>query len=210
MLLMVPGVMAPATGSIRIDPALPVMVASPADFEVWAQPGGDPSNYPNILLAMTQECYDGLSGSVGVTWSGGSASFAKADFTAVTNNGDKVPSALLAEEGTRYTVASLKDHLSMGLSEPLEATDTIYWAMKPFLSGPITGTPQTFTVTFSSTSPRMLIYALGKTDQSLLFNSRVPPTIPGFVVPELGTMLLALAPLSAFGIYAIRRRKASH
>jgi hypothetical protein len=53
----------------------------------------------------------------------------------------------------------------------------------------------------------MLVYAIGKTEGSTLFDSKVPPTRPGFVVPELGHVLLALASFSAFALYAVKRRK---
>jgi len=54
----------------------------------------------------------------------------------------------------------------------------------------------------------MLVYAIGKTaGETELFNNRVPPTKAGFVIPELGPVLLAIASFSAFGLFAIRRRK---
>jgi len=206
LLVAVPCVKA-QTGTIRIDPVWPIMLASPADFEIWVEGAGDPTSSPNVLLAMTEGCYNGwTAGNVVVSW-GGSVNFAKADFTGVTDNSLKVPDSSVAEEGARYTVASLKDHLSYGLSVPLSATDTIYWAMKPFLNGPLTGAHQTFTVTLPSTDPRMLVYALGKTASSTLFDNKVPPTQPGFIVPEPGTIFLAAASFSALALYALKRRK---
>jgi len=190
-------VLADGEGTIRISPSLPVMVESPATFQVWVQPSGEPTNDPHILLVMTKASYDGLTGDVTVSWTGGSTSFAKADFTGV-DSGYVPPSG--TTEGVRYQVASLKDHL--GTTEP------IYWAFEPFLSGgPITTTPVSFTVTLPSTSPRMLVYVLGKTG-TVLFNNRVPPTIPGFVVPEPATIVATVASLVALiGYTAARRRK---
>jgi len=207
MLVIIPSVSARATGTIRIDPVWPVMLESPADFEIWVRGAGNPTSNPNILLAMTEDCWEGLTGNIVVSWSGGSVIFTKEEFTAVQVNGNKVPPSGTTK-GACYTVASLKDHLSYGLSEPITSTETIYWAIKPFLSNPLTGTPQTFTGTLPSSHPRMLVYALGKTARaSNLFDNKVPPTRAGFVVPELGPMLLILAPFSAFAIYAVRRRK---
>jgi hypothetical protein len=51
----------------------------------------------------------------------------------------------------------------------------------------------------------MLIYAIGKS--STCFDNKVPPTIPGFVVPEPGTILLALASFGALGLYSLKRGK---
>jgi hypothetical protein len=199
-----------ATGTIRLSPEWPAMVASPANFEIWVEEGGDPTNCPHVLLVMTEDCWNGLTADVVVSWSGGSVSFNKmADFTGVTDNGAKVPPSGTTE-GACYTVASLKDHLSYGLSTPISSTETIYWAMDAFLNGPITGIPQTFTVDLPSTEPRMLVYALGKTEGSECldnFSRKVPPTNPGFVIPELAPVVLALASFSAFALYAIRRRK---
>jgi len=202
-----------ATGTIRIGPDVwPVMVPSPADFEIWVEGGGDPTYHPHVLLVMTEDCWNGLTGDVVVSWSGDSASFNKLiNFTGVTENSAHVPPSGTTE-GARYTVASLKDHLSYGLGEPISSTDTIYWAMGAFLSGPITGTPQNFTVNLPSTAPRMLVYALGKTEDSDIFDNfirKVPPTRPGFVVPELGPVFAALASFSAFALYALKRRKSS-
>jgi hypothetical protein len=197
---------AKAMGTIRIDPVWPVMLGSPVDFTIWVEGAGDPTGEPNVFLVMTEACWDSLTGDVEVSWSSGSVSFMKEDFTPAQLNSEKLPPTGTTE-GDCYTVASLKDHLSYGLSEPISSTETIYWAMKPFLSSPLTGTPQTFTGTLPSTHPRMLVYALGKTEGSNLFDNKVPPTRPGFVVPELGPMLLILAPFTAFAVYAVRRRK---
>jgi hypothetical protein len=200
-----------ATGTIRLGPDVwPIMVASPADFEIWVEGGGDPTTHPHVLLVMTEDCWNGLTGDVVVSWSGGSVSFNKiTNFTGVTDNSAHVPPSGTTQ-GARYTVASLKDHLSYGLGEPISPTETIYWAIAAFLSGPITGTPQTFTVALPSTAPRMLVYALGKTEGSDTLDNflrKVPPTNPGFVVPEPGPILLALASFSAFALYAVKRRK---
>jgi hypothetical protein len=196
------------TGTIRIETPegqyWPVMLGSSTDFEIWVQGAGNPTNDPNILLVMTEASWSGLANVV-VTWSGGSATFMSGDFTSAQKNGDKIPPG--TTPGACYTVASLKDHLSYGLSEPISAGATIYWAMKPFLAGPLTHDHQEFSVELSTTSPRMLVYALGKIGDSTLFNNMVPPTRPGFVVPELGTGLMLLASFGALAFYAFKRRK---
>jgi hypothetical protein len=201
-----------ATGTIRLGPTVwPVAVGSPANFGVWVEGEGDPTYDPHVLLVMTEDCWNGLAADVVVNWTGGSVSFSKmADFTGVTSNGAKVPPSG-ATNGAQYTVASLKDHLSYGLDEPISSTETIYWALGAFLSGPLTGTPQNFTVNLSSTNPRMLVYVLGKTEGSDLldnFMRRVPPTQPGFVVPEvpLGTIAVVLAMLGALAVFAIKKK----
>ncbi len=197
------------TGTIRIEPALPLMTKSPADFEIWVQGAGDPTHDPNILLVMTEATYDGwLAGDVMVSWETGLTNFSKTDFTSVDVLGEYVPPSGTTN-GARYTVATLKTKLNYPLEEPIEGP--IYWAMKPFLSEPLTTSSQKFTITLPPISnPRVLVYALGKTAQSgvpELFNNKVPPTIPGFVVPELGTILLAAASFAALALYSVKRRK---
>jgi hypothetical protein len=196
------------TGTIRIETAdgeyWPVMLESPADFEIWVEGAGNPTNNPNILLVMTEASWNGLTNVV-VTWSGGSATFTSGDFMSAQKNSDKIPPGTTS--GGCYSVASLKDHLSYGLSEPISAGATIYWAMKPFLAGPLTHDHEEFSVELSATSPRMLVYAVGKIGDSTLFDNKVPPTRPGFVVPELGTGLMLLASFGAFALYALKRRK---
>lgn len=198
MLIIIPIAKAP-TGTIRIDPALPLMLESPADFEIWVQGAGNPTTDPHILLVMTEACYAGLTGDVVVTWTGGSVSFSSGEFNATSKPGYVPPSG--TTEGGRYTVASLQDHIGVPSSE------MIYYAYKPFLDGPLVHDPKSFTVTLPSTDPRMLVYAIGKTGDYEDFNSKVPPTIPGFVVPELASILLVIASFSAFILYLVRPKR---
>jgi len=196
------------TGTIRIDPALPLMTESPANFEIWVQGAGDPTYEPNILLVMTEATYQGL-GSVVVSWIGGLLSLSVGDFTYVDDLSARVPPSGTTP-GTSYTVATLKTKLNYPNEEPIEGP--IYWAMRPFLNEPLTSSHQEFTVTLttSADNPLMLVYALGKTARSEipeLFNNKVPPTIPGFVVPELSTIFLAAASFSALAFYVAKRKR---
>ena len=161
---------------------------------------------PYILLVMTNASWHGLTGEVNVTWAGGTkfVNFSSGDF--MRNDTGKIPPATTTEEGCRYTVASLRSHLGVPETEP------VYWANASFLwtdnpgDGNITQTAQTFTVDLPSTDPRMLVYALGKTATEL-FDNRVPPTIPGFVIPEPATIVAVATSFVALIGYAARRRK---
>ena len=187
-------------GTIRIEPhgsyyPDPIMLSSPATFNISVQRSADPTTDPHILLVMTNSCYHGLTDDVNVTWTGGFIAFPK-PWTEV-NTGYVPPTGTVP--GVRYQVSGLKDHLN--------TSDSVWWAYGPFLADDITQTKQEFTVTLPSTDARMLVYAIGKTGETELFNNRVPPTMAGFVVPELGPVLLALASFSAFALFAIRRRR---
>jgi hypothetical protein len=190
-----------------IDPYHPMeaggeAVTSPATFEIWAGETANPAHDINVFLVMTEASYNGLSGDVVVSWSGGAIAFEAADFTAITLNSLVVPGTIW------YTVASLKDHLSYGLSEEIGADETIYWAMGPILGGAeLTDVHQEITVTLPSSSPRMLVYIIGKSEGSTEFDCFVPPTPAGFIVPEIATIFTAGASLAAFGAYAYKRKK---
>jgi hypothetical protein len=200
------------SAALRIDPngsyyPLPIMLKSPASFNLTATDHKTVSD-PNILLVMTDACYQGLTGDVKVEWTGGSIDFPKASWTAVSANSAHVPPTGTTN-GARYQVSSLKDHIGVSGT----ADDTLWYVYGPFLSRSVDQDPQEFTVTLPSANPRMLVYAIGKIGDNDFnvacyeFNTKVPPTQPGFVVPELAPIMLAMASFSAFGIYAIKRRK---
>ena len=181
-------------GLIEINPKWPATQKSPADFEIWVKSSSaDPTNDPYIFIAMTESCYLGLTGNVEVSWTGGSTSISS--FTGPENtNSKKLPNSDIG-----YTVASLKVHL--GTTEP------IYWAFVSFLSGPITTTHTSFTVTFSSSTPKIVVYAFGKIGDSDEFDNRVPTTNPGFVVPEPATIVAVATSLIALIGYTTLKNK---
>jgi hypothetical protein len=125
-----------------------------------------------------------------------------------TLNSKSLPTNASISSGTTYNVATLQDHLFADGEEE----EAIWWVFQPFLGGnPITGTPQLFTVTLSSSDPRMLVYVVGEhKNPGEEFDNRVPPTQPGLVVPELSEILLIVASFSAFALYAAYRKRLVH
>jgi len=187
--------------TIHIDPYStgypdPVMLSSPATFNISDVSKTDYD--PHILLVMTVASYNGLSGDVDVTWTGGSTTFHKADFTLATfGGGNKIPPGATAD----YTVASCADHLGV-------SGNNVYYAFGPFLANKINSTKQEFTITASSTALRMLVYAIGRKDSPTApLNNNVPHSRVGLVVPEIATLILAASPFAAFGLYAVKRRR---
>ncbi|MFC1802860.1 hypothetical protein ACFL0D_02715 [Thermoproteota archaeon] len=180
---------APKRGTIRIDPNWedddPVILeGGSAEFEIYVTEHA--VSHAKLFLVMSQACNDGLTGDVEVDWNGlvGVSEWSPA-------SSGKIP-----DEYAVYTVASLRDHLGVPSDE------TIYWALTE-TERPIDETPDTFTVSLPSNSPRMLIYAIGGNSP---FDNKVPPTRPGFVIPELplGT-LSSIATM--IGSYVLLRRK---
>jgi hypothetical protein len=204
------------TGELRITPhgsyyPLPIMLSSPATFNITATDHSTGYS-PIILLVMTNQSYQGLTGNVTVQWTGGSIGFRKVDFTSVSNNNAYVPPTGTTT-GARYRVSGLKEHIGVNGT----ADQTLWYAYGRFLADPVTQTPQTFTITLPSTHPRMLVYALAKsscTDRNQfspccepLYDMRVPPTQPGFVVPEASAIVATSMSLAALVGYAVIKRR---
>lgn len=198
-------VSAKATGGLRIMPFSedgfpnPIMLTSPATFNISTTNGAPTSYFPHILLVMSDASHNGLTGDVVVEWDTGTVNFAPADFKGEDINSNDVPDSGVT---VPYQVATLKSHLGV--------SDKIWWAWKQFLSGgPVTDDPIEFTVTLPSTSPRMLVLAYGKSVNSdtALFDMRVPPSQPGFVIPEPIPLLMAVGSFAALGLYAIKRKR---
>jgi hypothetical protein len=207
LLFSIPYVMA-GTGSLRISPEWPIMVPSPADFTIWCQDGT--SYNVNILLIITESCYFSMqtTGAVIVEYGGSElVAFDKDDFKPVTGMGGEYVPPSGTTEGGRYTVASLKDHLDLGLSDLLESDDIIYWAMKPIFDA-LGSDPKEITITLNADNPRMLVYLLGKSvEDAELFDVRIPPTPSGFVVPEVTPLFIAGASFAGLALYLIKQRR---
>jgi hypothetical protein len=207
LLASMPCVMAVGGDLLRIDPYWPTMVDNPGEFEVWCN-SGDSFNV-KIHLVVTEDCYTSMAATGAVVVENASgieiASFDKLDFTGVTDNGAKVPATV------GYTVASLKDHISEGLSVPLGESDTIYWAWKSLNDAafnPLNETHREITVTVNAGNVRMLVHLFGESvKDSGVFDMRVPTTPSGFVVPEVATILIAGASFAGLGLYAIKRKR---
>ena len=201
-LIVTPTVFAKVNSSIIvITPQWPLTQNTPATLNISTTPASDPTYDPHILLVMTVACYNGLT-NVEVAWTGGSVTFAKSDFSLLEGSPPpEIPADSVSEN--HYTRSLLADKLG------LPGETSVYWAMKPFLGGSaLHTTPQQFTVTLHSTNPKMLVYALGKASESdTKLNRWVPPTNPGFVVPELGTILLAMGSFGALALFSLKRKK---
>jgi hypothetical protein len=215
LVLILFGVSPVLAATIRLDPHSsyypdPIMLESPATFSVNVTAGGDPTSNPYIFLVMSQSSYDGLSliEDTTVTWPSAISPviIAKGDWIGPeSDNSLGLPTGESVDSGTLYNVATLQDHLFK--NDPPE--EDIWWAFEPILDGAdLTATPQDFTVTLPSSAPRMLVYVLGEYGETESFNNRVPPTQPGLVIPEVGTLILMA---SSFGgliaLYALKRKR---
>ncbi len=181
-------VLAGGQGQIRIephafDPPDPVIVESPATFNITVV---EQTAYnPQLLLVTTEACLDGLGvgGVISYSWDWEpyvpAFGLSKLDFTPI----DK---GWIPEEsdgfGKIYQAKSLRSHLGV-------EDETIYYAYIDMLEdGPddeiAEGDSYNVTISVPSTSPRVLVYAFG-------VDSKVPPTRPGFIIPEFGLGTIA-------------------
>ena len=194
-----------STGLLAISPYWPSMTSTHEVFEIWVK-NGVTAYYPQLLLVMTDTCYlattqveiDFENNDLGVITIPAGA-FAMASSVYVP---DGYPT------GIRFTVASLKDHLGIG-----GTTQSIYWILVDFPSGAtINGlTKYPVEITLDSTSPKMLVYVYGKSVDSLAadYDMKVPPTNPGFMVPEPATIAAVVTPTLTLLAYAYYKRKTS-
>jgi hypothetical protein len=213
LLASIPMAMAVATGTLRISPTWPVMVTSPAEFTIWSQAVDSYSTA--IDFVVSEDCYNGMPdtgnvieveyGAAGVI-----TSQTKADFVAYTLNSAKYPDFPNVVEGAKYTIASLKDHLDEG-GATIGPNDTIYIA--DYFLGHADFDPlqadvkRNITVTLTSSEHRMLVYLHGKSEDGGQYDLKVPPTNPGFVVPEVATIFLAGTSFAGLGLYAIKQKR---
>jgi len=193
-----------APGTLRIDPYWPEMSGPSELFKVWVEGSGS-AHEPALFLVMTGTCYSGLTSIVIDFGNDGTddVTLVPGDFSGPdTNDIKKIPDD--AEEGIKYTVASLKDHLGVG-----GTSESIYWALVDFPSSVvITGTKYPIWIELDASSPKMLVYVFAKTAPGLVkYNLKVPPTIPGFIVPEPATIAAVATPMIALIAYTFYRRK---
>jgi hypothetical protein len=105
----------------------------------------------------------------------------------------------------RYEVQSLKTQLGVNGTKD----DFVYYNLGPFLGGSAIGRlPKEFTVNLPATNPKMLVLAVARSGVCTpFFNMRVQPCTPGFIIPEVPPMLIAMTSFAAAGLYAVKRRK---
>jgi len=188
-------VFAGGKGWIRIephafDPPDPIILGSPATFYVNLTSADKEVDDPQLLLITSKACLDGLNGDlITVSWSWEPyvppmevSPFIEVDPKA--GGADKWIPPEAAGYGKIYEADSLASHLESG-------EDTIWYAYvdMPVDGNIIKGTDlYEFTLTVPSSAPRVLVYVFGEC-------AKVPPTRPGFVIPEI-----ALGPIAALAL----------
>jgi len=157
---------------------------------------------------MTTPSYEGLTGPVTVNWTGGSTSFAKANFQTV-DSAYVPPATVTSYDSGRYGLSELREH--SGVNDTTNAP--LYYVFGPFLSGAIGQTPQEFNVTLPSENPQMLVLAIARTVCSTSFDIRALLTE---IIPEFDAVFPGLV-LFAFGFCLVSahfisrsRKRADH
>ncbi len=163
-------------GELTITPSGVLALSTPVTFSI-AFDCPNSANFPNILLVMTKTSYEGMIGPILVNWTGGSTSFAKTDFQAA-DNGYIPPQTVTSYDSGRYGLSELREHL--GADDT--ANDSLYYVFRPFLSGSIGRTAQTFNLTLPSENPRMLVLTIARTVCSTSFDIRA--SLASEIIPE--------------------------
>ena len=189
-------------GQIRIephafDPPDPVIVGSPATFNITVVE--HTARDPQLLLVTTKVCLDGLGegGLILVSWDWNpyipAVGLPAGAFTPIDKGWIPPESDGF---GKIYQAKSLRSHL--GVEDEL-----IYYAYLDMLvdgNEIAEGDSYNVTITVPSTSPRVLVYAFG-------VDSKVPPTRPGFVIPEFG--IGTIAALGSMVVALLLRKRVS-
>jgi len=181
------------------------MTGTEETFELWVE-GGGTAYYPQLFLVMTETCWDGLT-KVEIDFHDDGppvdATIFPDDFIEKTDDDKWLPPSY--PEGIRYTVASLKDHLGIGGTD-----ESIYWTLVTFpTDDTITSNIYYVKITLDSTDPKMMVYVFGKTVDSTdaPYDMKVPPTNPGFMVPEPATIVAVATSLIALIGYTTLKNK---
>ena len=136
LMISVPLVFA-GTGNLRISPEWPTENGNPADFSIWVEGGDGTSNDVNILLILTEACYNNISDGIAFTITGDDAlsvTLSKpTDFIEVTIAGGTTIPTSGTTPGACYQSESVKDHFNDMLDESLETGDKLYYAMAPMI-----------------------------------------------------------------------------
>jgi len=194
----------------------------------------DPTHIPIdpswLLLATNEATYDHI---VSVTLSTG-VTYSKSDFLnvfdvdATSKNqipplygstevpgmpgvtwDDLIPGYPGCESNDQYEVGAVKAKIG------IPTDGELWWAIKDLNMPPITDVPQTFTISVTMNANledlRMLVLVLGFWDGPNAnpdrFNVHSPFTRSTLLVaPEASAVVLALAPLSAYGLYRMKRK----
>lgn len=193
-----------ATGLLEIDPTWPTMTDAEETFEIWVKNGGTAYD-PQLLLVMTETCYDDLN-EVTIDFNKDTSIDETLDINDFTEAvlGEDVPPSY--PPGIKYTVASLKDHLGISGTEW-----SVYWTTVEFPDGEnINGPTSKYRVhiKLDSSDPAMLVYVYAKSDPDLDdYDMRIPTTNPGFMVPEPATIAAVATPTLTLLAYAYHKRK---
>lgn len=219
-----------------VDTGEPIVTESPADLMVYnIDPTHIPIDPSWLLLATNEATYDhiiSVTTSTGVTYTKGDFlnvfnvdPTGKSQIPPLSPDGnvpsmpgttwiDLLPGYPGCESSDQYEVGSVKSKLV------IPSSDELWWAIKDSNLAPITDVPQIFTITVtvdaSATDLKILVMILGfwngenptfANDGSNPFNVHSPYTRSTILVaPEAAAIALAVAPLSAYGLYRVKHK----
>lgn len=173
-----------------------------------------PVNEVWLLFVIDEDTYNGLTNII-IDDTDGPTTVLKADFTGgpvssgqrpLEDDTNDLPNGEYpgCTSQTQWSVPAIRDQMSQVHPKP---SSVRYVLVYGFAS--IDTSPKAFTVTVVSSHVNVLVLAQGRVEGEAddPLNSNSPFSGSTLIIPELGTVLLALASFSAFALYSFKRRK---
>ncbi|MGD0494770.1 MAG: hypothetical protein ABSB28_01865 [Candidatus Bathyarchaeia archaeon] len=207
------------------DTGMARITTSSASLEIFVTSSNKNKTNVWLFIALDDATYNGLT-SITLSGTQGPATLTKSSFTSIAlSGGGKVP---LTNDGNYtgdgHTYPGCADNARWTVSAIISQMQQVYSAANSIHYGlvygfdKITTVPQAFTVTVNAPHINVLVLAQGLSEGAttastittltvIPLDSNSPFSGSTLVVPEVGTILAAIASLGAFGLYISKRRK---
>lgn len=204
--------------NVRVTPegephtGMAIITGSPASLEAYATTGKTIEEVWFIII-IDNDTYNNLN-TITIAGTDGPNTLSQTDFTGGPVSSGKIPLASDTNSvppgaypgcetpEAQYEVQAILDQMGQVHPKP---TSVRYVLVYGFDS--VDDTPSSFIVIVDSTHVNVLILAQGKEGETLVLNQNSPFSGSTLIIPELATILTALASFAAFGLYTGKRRK---
>jgi len=204
--------------NVRVTPegephtGMAIITGNPAILEAYATTGKTIEEVWFIII-VDEDTYADLSG-ITIALTDFPTTLSKSDFSTTPVSSGKIPLASdpnyvgptsypgCQTPQAQYQVQAILDQMGQVHPKP---TSVHYVLVYGFDS--VDDTPSPFIVTVDSTHVNVLILAQGKKGETTLLNQNSPFSGSTLIIPELTTILTALASFAAFALYTGKRRK---
>lgn len=206
--------------NIRVTPeggtetSMAIITGNPAILEAYATTGKTVEEVWFIII-LDEDTYSDLSG-ITIDLTDFQTTLSKNDFSDPVSSG-KIPKADGTDPNkgpdfypgcttpqTQYQVQAIRDQMGQVYAKPGSVRYVLVYGFDEVDDVPSHGM---FTVTVNAPHINVLILAQGINGEDTLLNQNSPFSGSTLIVPELATILTALASFAAFALYTGKRRK---